>query len=209
MSEQTDQNEIETPTPAPHSGSRDDAKEAYKARDEAKKRARDLEARNRELEAREAEREAAAAAAAEEAERKKNDFAAVEERHKKRIADAEKRAAEAESRIAARERSDREAALVDAVMPKLGVNNRLVIEGALLALAKRGLDIAPEELDEKIATDVAKKVRTALGELHPPRSGGSPGTPGMDLDTKPPSERPDTDANKTRLAEMQKRRSRK
>lgn len=199
----------ETDSLTPISPPRDDAKEAYKARDEAKKRARDLEARNRELEAREAEREAAVAAAAEEAERKKNDFAAVEERHKKRIADAEKRAAEAESRIAARERSDREAALVDAVMPKLGVNNRIVIKGVLKALAEHGLDISPEELDDKTATDVAKQVRAALGEMHPTKSGGSSGIPGVNLDTKPPGERPDTDAGKARLAEMQKRRSRK
>lgn len=210
MSDPQDSNEIESSPQAPqHSGSRDDAKEAYRARDEAKKRARELEARNKELEAREAEREAAAQAAAEEAERKKQDFAAIETRLNKRFADAEKRAADAEARIAARERADREGALADAVMAKLGLSNRIVVEGALLALSRRGLDIAPEELDEKTATDVAKQVRAALGDLHTPRNGGSPSTPGLRIEDKPPSERPNADANKARIAEMQKRRSRR
>lgn len=184
----------------------DHLKIAIKDRDAAKRRARELEAEARELKAWKAEREAAEAAAAEENERKKNDFAALTAREQAKREAAEKRAAEAEAKLQARERADREAALVDAVLPKLGVQNRVVVKGVLKELASlSGLDIAPESIDERTATDVAKQVRQALGELFPTQSGGSPGTPGVNLNSKKTGERPDEDPRKAAVLAVAKK----
>lgn len=180
----------------------DDRKLAYAERDAAKKRARDAERARDELAAKLAERQAADEAAQAEQERKKNDFAAIESRLKKERDDIAKRAADAEARLAARERSDREAALVDAVSAKLGMTNRTVVRGVLKALAEQGIETAPEALDEKTAADVAKQVREALGDLLPPKSGGSPGTPGVNLTTKKPGEAPGADPRKDRVREI-------
>lgn len=169
----------------------DDRKALIKDRDAAKKKAREAESKARELEEKLTAREREDADRAEAEERKKNDFAALDERRRKQLEAAEKRAAEAEAKIQARERADREGALVDAVMPKLGLTNRTVVRGVLKALSDGGIDIAPETMDDKYAADVAKQVRDALGELYPARSGGSPGTPGVNLSTKKPGEKPD------------------
>lgn len=205
MPDQTENEETETDSSS-RSTADDDRKAAYKERDAAKKRAREAEARAKELEDWKSAREAEQSERDAEAERKKNDFAALEQRLKDRIAKEEKRAADAEARILAREAADREAALVDAVMPKLGINNRIVVKGVLKALADSGVDIAPAALDEKTATDVAKQVREALGELAPSRNGGSTGTPGVNLTTKKPGEKPDDDnAAVTAVKEIAKR----
>src|SRR5690349_4644158 len=80
----------ETPAEKP-----DHVKQAFKDRDAAKKRAREAEARLRELEEWKAAREAEQAEREAEAERKKNDYAAMEARLKDRLSKEEKRAAEA------------------------------------------------------------------------------------------------------------------
>lgn len=188
--------------PADDAPKADDRKLAYAERDAAKKRARDAERARDELAAKLAERQAADEAAQAEQERKKNDFAAIESRLKKERDDIAKRAADAEARLAARERSDREAALVDAVSAKLGMTNRTVVRGVLKALAEQGIETAPEALDEKTAADVAKQVREALGDLLPPKNGGSPGTPGVNLTTKKPGEAPGADPRKDRVREI-------
>lgn len=180
----------------------DDRKVLIGDRDAAKKRARDAEKARDELAAKLAERQAADEAAQVEQERKKNDFAALEARLKKERDDLAKRVADAEARFAARERSDRETALVDAVSAKLGMANRTVIRGVLKTLAEGGFDTAPEALDEKTAADAAKHVREVLGDMLPPKAAGSPGTPGVNLTTKKPGEAPGTDPRKDRVREI-------
>lgn len=98
---------------------------------------------------------------------------------------------------------------MDAVLPKLGVQNRTVVKGVLKALSDSGLDIAPESIDDKLVTDVAKQVREALGELYPQRSGGSPGAPGVNLATKKPGEKPDEDPRVERVKQIAARYSQK
>lgn len=189
----------------PEAPKADDRKLAYAERDAAKKRAREAERRAEELAAKLAEHEAKLAAEAEEQARKRNDFAALEERLKKERDREAQRAADAEARIAARERSDRETALVDAVAAKIGINNRTVIKGVIKALGEQGVDVAPESMDEKYAADVAKQVREALGDLLPAKSGGSPGQPGVNHSTKKPGEAPGADPRVERVRDIAKR----
>lgn len=210
MSEAIETPPSETPEPADKPEPTDHVKLAFKDRDAAKKRAREAEASRDELRAKLAEHEAERESREVEQERKKNDFAALEKRLAKERDDARKEAADAKALIAARTRADREAALVDTVLPKLGSVPKLVAEGLIQSLAKRGkFDPAPESIDDHYAADVAKHVREALGDLYPTRNGGSPGSPGVNLAIKPPSEQPDADPVKARLAELQKRRSRR
>lgn len=204
-------NEIETPetheaeSEAPKS---DDRKVAYAERDAAKKRARDAERKAAEYEARIAEIEGKEAAAAEEVARKNNDFSTLEAKLKREKEAAEKRAADAEARILARERKDREAALVDAVAAKLSWTNRTVLRGVMTTLAESGVDTAPETLDDKTATDVAKQVREALGDLYTAKhGGGSPGAPGVNHSTKPAGEKPGADPARERVRQLAKRMS--
>lgn len=208
MANETEETEIETTeTPAEKP---DHVKQAFKDRDAAKKRAREAEAKLRELEEREAARETEKAEREAEQERKKNDFAALEKRLQKERDDARKEAAEAKALIDARLRSDRVAALVDAVMPKLGATPRTVVKGVLKELSETvGLDIAPESIDDKTAADVAKQVREAMGELFPSRSGGSPGAPGVNLSTKKPGEKPDEDPRVERVKQLARKHSQK
>ncbi len=183
----------------------DDRKAAYAERDAAKKRAREAERRAEELAAKLAEHEAIKAAEAEELARKKNDFAAIEAKLKAALEKEKAEKAEALSAIAARDRREREAALVDAVAAKLGFSNRTVLKGVLKELAEQGVDTAPESLDS--AADVAKQVREALGDLIPAKSGGSPGTPGVNHSTKKPGEAPGADPRVERVREVAKRMS--
>lgn len=185
-------------TPAPV----DDRKAAYAERDAAKKRAREAERKAEELAARIAEFEAKQAAEAEDVERKKHDFAALEARLKAKAEKAEQERAEALAKLEARDRQGREAALVDAVSAKLGFVNRTVIEGVLMKLATHGVDTAPETLDS--AADVAKHVREALGDLLPPKA-GIPGVPGVNLSTKKPGEKPGADPERERITELARR----
>jgi|JI61114C2RNA_FD_contig_51_3863371_length_895_multi_2_in_0_out_0_2 molecular chaperone GrpE (heat shock protein) len=178
-------------TPAP-----DDRKQLFAERDAAKKRAREAERKAEELAARVAEYEAKQAAEAEDVERKKNDFAAIEARLKAKAEKAEQAAAEALAKLEARDRREREAALVDAVSAKLGFGNRVVLKGVLKELAEQGVDTAPETLDN--AADVAKQVRELLGDVLQPKA-GIPGTPGVNLSTKKPSEKPGADPNRERV----------
>lgn len=182
---------------------------AIRERDALKKAKRELESKLAEREAKLAEREAADAAAAEEQERKRNDHMALIQRREKERDEARKEAADAKSLLASKLRSEQQGALVDAVMPKLGLTNRTVVRGVLRELEARGLDIAPEQFDDKYVADVTKKVREELGDLFAPKSGGSPGTPGVNLSTKPPAEKPDEDPTKARIAALQKARARK
>lgn len=210
MSEATTETETEAPTTeptTPASSKNPHLEIAIRDRDAAKKRARELEARNRELEAKEAERESAASKAAEELERKNNDHAALTAREQAKREAAEKRAADAEAKLQARDRADREGALVDAVMPKLGLGNRMVVRGLIRELKIDAPEL--ESLDEKTATDVAKKVREVLGDLYQPQDGGSPGTPGVNLSTKPPGEKPNADPVQARIEALRKARAKK
>jgi molecular chaperone GrpE (heat shock protein) len=174
----------------------DDRKILIGDRDAAKKRAREAERRAEELAARVAEFEAKQAAEAEDVERKKNDFAAIEARLKAKAEKAEQAAAEALAKLEARDRREREAALVDAVSAKLGFGNRVVLKGVLKELAEQGVDTAPETLDN--AADVAKQVRELLGDVLQPKA-GIPGAPGPNHSTKKPSEKPGADPDRERV----------
>lgn len=173
---------------------------AIRERDAAKAKLREREdkaAENAELKARLAEYEAAKEAAAIEDEKKRNDFSAQAERLKKEIEAREKRAAEAEAKLAAREKRDRESALVDAVAGKAGVS-RPIVMGLLRVAAESGFDNAPAELDDDMVADAIKKLRELEPELIKPRNGGSAGSPGVNLKNKPAGEDPTEDAKRAK-----------
>lgn len=178
--------------------------QATKDRDRLKNENRTLKERLSKLEEAESklsEYESAKEAETAELERKKNDFAAQEKRWAKQLEDQKKTIDELTGWKTTRERTDREAALVDAVSLKLGHSNKALVKGLLRVAADAGFEL-PETLEDSIVVDAAKRIRELGGpDVFRVRSNGSPGTPGVNDTNRPP----DGDERKQRVKALAKR----
>lgn len=99
--------------------------------------------------------------------------------------------AEFEQRETARVKTERETALLERVATKTGVSNRVLLRGLLGQLA--GVDTAPEEVTDALVDDVSKAIAQAAPEVFRAQpSGGSPGQPGFNPNTKAEGQAPST-----------------
>lgn len=202
MTMATENENPDSDTPAddkPDAGGKKDPhlERAIRERDAAKAKARERETELAEARAKLAEVDAAKETAAAEDERRKSDFAAIEKRMAKEKEAADKRAADAEARLAARERSDNETALVDAVAGKTGVS-RTLLKGLFKVAAEQGFDNAPKQVDADVVADAIEKARELEPELFKTRSSGSAGSAGVNKRTKAAGEDPDEDPKRAK-----------
>lgn len=102
--------------------------------------------------------------------RKAGEFGKIEDGYKSKLAAKEQELAEVNSRIAARERSDRENALVEAVASKAGIADRALVKGLFRVAADAGFDAAPAELGEALVAEAIERLRVLGPSLFTARS---------------------------------------